>query len=75
MYVQRSHFIPKTLEELHSIVDEMNKAPFNNNNAESEVSPWIYSVSVEQNCEWDMPDEFEIPDMDLSVQSTRCGHI
>ena len=42
--------------------------------AVKEVSPWIYSISVEQTCDWDMPDEFEIPDMDLSVHSNNCGH-
>ena len=26
-----------------------------------------YSISVEESCDWDIPDEFDVPDMDLSV--------
>ena len=73
-YVLFACFTSKTPEVLHAIIDEMNKAPFNIDRAVKEVSPWIYSISVEQTCDWDMPDEFEIPDMDLSVHSNNCGH-
>lgn len=45
----------------------MNTGTFNKYAAIAEVTPCVYSISVEESCDWDIPDEFDVPDMDLSV--------